>query len=170
MFFYQQDREKKQKEKELHDMIRRFCNTIQTDITTIKNAISGDKYPKKKIENKNIEYTNVLLSTKVQESLIYSGLFSHFESETQTNLDELYYKIEHNNDNLARLADVIISKSKFPQSNLQDVVDNFEKLITDYEQEIKEYLSKVENSINMNYKKSSHSFQNEMDRYCRKVM
>ena len=81
------------------------------------------------------------------ESLIYSGLFSHFESETQTNLDELYYKIERNNDNLARLADVIISKSKFPQSNLQDVVDNFEKLITDYEQEIKEYLSKVENSI-----------------------
>ena len=55
MFFYQQDREKKHKEKELHDMIHRFCNTIQTDITTIKNAISGDKYPKKKIENKNIE-------------------------------------------------------------------------------------------------------------------
>jgi hypothetical protein len=87
IFFYQQDRKKK-KQEELHDMIRRFCKTILNDITAIKKYL--EDYPKKEIKvkqkdkedkkQKNREYTELFISTKVYESPIYSGLFTHFET------------------------------------------------------------------------------------------
>ena len=83
------------------------------------------------------------------ESLIHSEVFSHFESETQTNLDELYFKIERNNDNLRRKTDAVISQDKYPQSKsaLQGVVSNFETLMAGYQDEIRSFLDKAQKSI-----------------------
>ena len=160
-FFIQQRLEKKKELNELHDMIRRFCNTILTDLAAIEKAIIGESYPKKKIKVKQKDTqgkevfilresdTEVFLSTKVYESLTHSEVFSHFESETQTNLDELYFKIERNNDNLRRKTDAVISQDKYPQSKsaLQGVVSNFETLMAGYQDEIRSFLDKAQKSI-----------------------
>jgi len=138
-------------------MIRRSCKTIQTDIAAIRGYL--DNNPKIKInlkqediQDKKVtvrEYRAIFLSTKVFESLIHSEVFAHFESETQTNLVELYYRIELNNDNISRNTDVLISKAKYPQSKqeLQNVEYDFETSIADYQDELSSFLVKAEESI-----------------------
>ena len=76
--------------------------------------------------------------------------FAHFNSQTQLNLDDLYYKIERNNDNLKRRTDAMISRDSGDARNaqkIQEVVDDFERLLTNYEKEIINLLVEVEKNL-----------------------
>lgn len=139
IFFYQLHSDKKQKEKELHDMIRQYCETIQNDTKQIKDNIAGkasNAYTKVKRADKNIEYTRVFISTNVYQSVLHSGVFTHFEMDTQINLDNLYYIIEGVNDNHKRLLDKGFSLTKPPPTDLQEFVEEIQCSITKYQKEI----------------------------------
>lgn len=149
LFFYQQDTERKEKDEELNNAIRRWCDTLGNDVTQIRQAITGEKFDKV-TSKKGKKSTTVYLSTKIYDSLIYSGYLTYFEPNTQDNLDNLYYKIERNNDNIDRRTDVIISKdSKLisDTAGIDNVIENFHDLISDYQEEILELLDKVEKNL-----------------------
>ena len=150
MFFYQQERDKEQAKQELNDRIRRFCVTLQNDAKQIKKEIMEgvDKVKSKKGKVS----TTVYLSTKIYDSLIYSGLIGYLLSQTQGNLDNLYYKIERNNDNIRRRTDIVIRRDLTPDiagTEILEVIDKFHELISDYQKEIIELLDKVENDLSI---------------------
>jgi hypothetical protein len=161
LFFYQQDRERKEKDEELEGVIRRFCNTFGNDIKQIREAITGEKYEKVTSKNGKAS-TTVYLSTKIYDSLIYSGYTTQFETDTQTNLDNLYYKIERNNDNIRRRTDAIISRdSKLisDTAGIEQVIENFHDLISDYQTEILDLLDKVEKNLSHELEKVSKNLK-----------
>jgi len=154
MFFYQQERDKKQEKEELNDRIRRFCITLQNDTKHIRQDIKeGVDIVTSKNGKKS---TTVYLSTKIYDSLICSGLISHLLPQTQSNLDNLYYKIERNNDNIRRRTDVVIRRDLNldpAKTETLNVIDKFHELISDYQKEILEYLDKVENDLKIEINK-----------------
>jgi hypothetical protein len=147
IFFYQQHSDKKQKEKELHDMIRQFCQTILNDIKEIRKHITVAGHTKVNWEPKKIEYTQVFISTNVYQSVLHSGVFTHFETDTQLNLDMLYYIIEGVNDNHKRLLDARISHRKDPESIFHEIFEEIECSVTKYQKEILTLLDKCEINI-----------------------
>lgn len=152
IFFVQYFMDRRRIKRDLHDTIRRFTNTILVDIKQIHDAKTGDKYKQDKRidEKKKIEYTPVYISTKVYESFIYSGLIAQFDSQTQLNLDDLYYKIDRSNDSLKRRTDAVISRDSGMAPNreeIQKVIDKFEVLLTEYEKEILDLLVEAEKNL-----------------------
>jgi hypothetical protein len=149
MFFYQQERDKKQTKEELNDRIRRFCKTLHSDTKQIREDITGSNFPKVTSKNGKTS-TTVYLSTKIYDSLIFSGLITHFLPETQNNLDNLSYKTDRNNDNIRRRIEVVIRRDltlNLDGTLIQKVIENFHELISDYQKEIVDLLDKVEVNI-----------------------
>jgi len=164
LFFYQQDSERKEKDDEVKGVIRRWCDTLMNDINQIRIAITGERFDKV-TSKKGKSSTTVYLSIKIYDSLIYSGYLTRFEPSTQDNLDNLYYKIERNNDNIDRRTDAIISRdSKLisDRTGIEHVIENFHDLISDYQTEILELLDKVEKNLSDELDKISQKQSNKL--------
>jgi hypothetical protein len=90
------------------DTLRRSCGTVIRELRETKDALLGEQHQRiryhvedktqhpVKTQNK-VDYTNAILGSDAYDSVIHSGLFTHFSEETQHILSELYSRIKTHN-------------------------------------------------------------------------
>lgn len=123
-------------------------NTIVNDLNVIDEVFKGVKY--KKIKNDEIDYTVISISTYVYESVIHSGLFTFFKSDTQIQLDNFYYQIKLHNEALQEKIKIetnVLLLTEDKSNKISNIIYSYEKLLTNYEKEIKERLTQVKDLI-----------------------
>lgn len=123
------------KDKEMRDareIRRRACATMLNELEDHKDAFIPGRYtPKKSGEG---EFIITYFNSDAYHSLIYSGLFTHFNEETQIKLDSLYIEITSQNDELkyrSQFRDSYFLHDKSPMASM-----NWDKAIEQHENRI----------------------------------
>jgi hypothetical protein len=144
IFFFQQHREKVNKQKELQERLRHVCNALLIDIETIEEGFGPKRYPKVKKSEKgeDIEYTAVSVSSEIYRSVLNSGLFTYFEKKTQLEIGYLYYNIIMFNQTMR---DMNIT------NDFSDLSRN--RTLSRLEEEIKTILPRAKEQVNYELKK-----------------
>ena len=155
-FFYQQHREKKIKQEELNEKISLFCKSILKDIANIKELINGNNYFKRIIQEQEIHYTILTISTNIYNSLLHSGIFTHLGIDTQLELNECYYKIQLHNEALKERNNVNVPYQLLSneEKKISSILFVYDRMITEYEIEINSSINKLENYLREELKKA----------------
>ncbi len=94
LYWYQQSSSRK-------DAIRRACDTIIKELEENKTALTTDKHKRITYATSggdNVNYTNAYLDTDAYDSVLHSGLFTHFTAETRHKLSLFYSRIKSHNE------------------------------------------------------------------------
>ncbi|MBA3750798.1 MAG: hypothetical protein H0X03_07930 [Nitrosopumilus sp.] len=109
VFWLQLRYDRKKKKKDELQRIHKSCNAILKEIDDHKNAFNNLEPSEHFRDIQGIKYGNRVLNTNVYDSILHSGLFTHFESKTQNSLSNLYNRINQRNkmlDYLHRYRDI----------------------------------------------------------------
>lgn len=154
------ERDKRAQEK--RDTMNKSCNALLEEIKDHRFAFYNPEYDSQYVrvyKNQDesrlpeIEYIGRILNTDAYESVLYSGLFTHFSTNTQHSLSSLYLKIKLRNSLLQYMGDY--SDRFFMDGNESDTrlelfarnIIPYEKNLTAYEKEIKKSLNEVEQRV-----------------------
>jgi hypothetical protein len=160
-FFIKAFNQKRKSREEVNERIIRICNVILNDVQDIENDLINGKFPKE-IDEKGNEFFLMYLSIFIYESVINSGLYTYLSSKSQIELDHLYFNIKLRNETIRERERLITT---FNLSNnvtermtksFNEMKCEYNKLITNYEQNIKQELNKVKNYINEDMTKITH--------------
>lgn len=152
-FFIKTFNEKKELREQVNERIIRICNVILNDVQDIENDLINGKF-QKEIDEKGNEFFLMYLSTFIYESVINSGLYTYLSSKSQIELDHLYFNIKLRNETIRERERLITT---FNLSNnvtermtksFNEMKYKYNKLINNYEKNIKQELNKVKNYIN----------------------
>lgn len=133
-FFIKTFNEKRELREQVNERIIRICNVILNDVQD--------------------EFFLMYLSTFIYESVINSGLYTYLSSKSQIELDHLYFNIKLRNETIRERERLITT---FNLSNnvtermtksFNEMKYEYNKLIHNYEKNIKRELNKVKNYIN----------------------
>lgn len=111
---------------------------------------------------KGMSFFLMYLSTFIYESVIDSGLYTYLSSKSQIELDHLYFNIKLRNETIRERERLITT---FNLSNnvtermtksFNEMKYKYNKLINNYEKNIKQELNKVKNYINEDMTKITH--------------
>lgn len=124
-----------EKAKEIRDakeIRRRACATMLRELEDHIDAFVPGRYtPMKSGEG---EFINTYFNSDAYHSLIYSGLFTHFEEDTQIKLDSLYIEIASQNDEIKYRSQ--FRDSYFLHDKTSMVSENWDKAIERHENRI----------------------------------
>jgi hypothetical protein len=152
-FFIKTFNEKRELREQVNERIIRICNVILNDVQDIENDLINGKF-QKEIDEKGNEFFLMYLSTFIYESVINSGLYTYLSSKSQIELDHLYFNIKLRNETIRERERLITT---FNLSNnvtermtksFNEMKYEYNKLIHNYEKNIKRELNKVKNYIN----------------------
>jgi hypothetical protein len=155
IFLAKQWLDNRKSRRELYDRICRFCTTIIKDIIALRNTLNNPKFKKEISPDGKTNFTHIILFSNVYEGLLYSGLFTYFDSELQINLDNMYAKIEYRNELLKERINVLSAVSVTPNDKLKEIYDNYQQLLTESEAELRIELQVMEEKL----KEESKKFQ-----------
>jgi hypothetical protein len=144
------------------DILKKSCNALLEEIRDHRFAFYNPEYDSQyvrvyKNQDKSkapvIEYIRRIFNIDSYESVLYSGLFTHFSTDTQHSLSTLYLKIKLRNSLLRYMNDYY--DRFFLDGNESDQrfelftrnIIPYEKNLTAYEKEIKKSLNEVEQRV-----------------------
>jgi F0F1-type ATP synthase membrane subunit a len=152
-FFIKTFNEKKKVREEVNERIIRICNVILNDVQDIENDLINGKF-QKEIDEKGNEFFLIYLSTFIYESVINSGLYTYLSSKSQIELDHLYFNIKLRNETIRERERLIMTfnlssnvTEKMTKS-FNEMKYEYNRLINNYEKNIKQELTKVKDYIN----------------------
>jgi hypothetical protein len=133
------------------------------DITNINESLNGTNYLKRINQEQSIHFTIITISTNIYTSLLHSGIFTHLGIDTQLELNECYYKIQLHNEALKERNNVnvtyhILSKG---ERKISEILFEYDRMITEYEIEIKTSIKKLDNYLRQELKKVNSKFDVE---------
>ncbi len=145
------------------DRIRRSCHAVIRELSQNKIALTDNKYKhiKYKLDKlyedkiKYINYTNVYLESDAYQSVLNSGLFTHFSIDTQNSLTSLYARISSRNELITYVdhyEDTFFIFHNLSDNTLKTWYSKIEKydiLLTEWESEIYYWIDKVELLLNI---------------------
>jgi hypothetical protein len=154
--FYRQQKidQKKRNEEQIerkHNAFNALSEEIKEHKKAFDNARNNPLYGDEHIQypDDDIDYCLRLLNTDAYESVIHSGLFTYPERETQNSLSNLYMRIRNRNELLKNKGN--FTESSLAQSDstgyielLIQMAKNNEKVITIWEQEIRDLMGGIE--------------------------
>lgn len=147
-FFYQQHRERSKQKEEFQDRLNRICNLLLLDMEVWEKWLLGNLPEDYKIQTEFGEYTENNISTDHYHSIVYSGLITYFQKDTQREVTHFYHIMTLHNKRIFDMGQMLNSKmssSKLGANDLKDLHEshtwkhNQEQLII-YENEMKERL------------------------------
>lgn len=136
------------------DRVRRTCCTILEEIDDTDKSFNSGKRQQTNRERKNyaIKYTHSYLNNSAFDSLIHSGLFTHFDTKTQIQLSDLYLAIKFHNKvlyykNEFRDLSLLSTSSAGIKSDYAYRIEYMERYLTQLENETNRLIPKVKKSI-----------------------
>ena len=132
-----------------------MSNLILQDLKVVESRASDDK----KIfivQTSKGEYIEDHLSTEHYQSLIYSGLITYFQNETQSEVTHFYHLITLHNKRVFDMGEMINSRlnsAKFSQTDRNDLEGSIawklnQEQLVEYDKEINKKLPTVRNLLN----------------------
>ena len=164
-FFLRTFDEKKKLREEVNERIIRICSVILNDVEDIENDLVNGK-SQKEIDEKGNEFFLMYLSTFIYESVINSGLYTYLSSKSQIELDHLYYNIKLRNETIRERERLIINFNLSDKitdkmtTSFNEMKYEYNKLIRDYERNIKHELNTVKIFINEDMTKLTYGKRN----------
>jgi hypothetical protein len=124
------------------------CNAILKEIDDHKDAFTNPNYTHKR-PSSELEYVEAFFNTDAYDSVLNSGLFTHFDVDTQNTLSNLYIRIKLRNELLAyidRYRDLFFLYDNAPTrySRWNEEVFRYEVSMSDREKEIKDLMEAAE--------------------------
>lgn len=139
---------------------REKWNLLQTAYKTVLNELATNRddfknSQKYQIVQRNldggkqdrVDYTNGFFDTYAFDTLIKSGQFSHLHMEAQSLLSDLYSRIKGHNQYLEyidTLTDNFALSTHSDINKLNELKKRYEILITEYEDQVLEFLPQIE--------------------------
>jgi len=105
-FFVEQDKQRKDKQQEFNDRLRRICNTLLIDIDYLDDYYKGEIYKALKVKRHAADYSQNIINTSSYQSVINSGLITYFQKETQKELNSYYFYITMHNKRIFFMAEM----------------------------------------------------------------
>jgi hypothetical protein len=164
-FFLRTFDEKKKLREEVNERIIRICSVILNDVEDIENDLVNGK-SQNEIDEKGNEFFLMYLSTFIYESVINSGLYTYLSSKSQIELDHLYYNIKLRNETIRERERLIINFNLSDKitdkmtNSFNEMKYEYNKLIRDYERNIKHELNTVKIFINEDMTKLTYGKRN----------
>jgi hypothetical protein len=159
---------------EKRNNLDRSTNAILRELRENQNVLSGDFYEQIKYTIKNavkqdehssiqffINYTNAYLEIDSYESVLYSGLFTHFSLITQHTLTMLYSRIRDRNKLLVYIEqfedNFFLNDNSNERKNLwYKKIQKYDILLTEWEKEIRDLFVTAELLVK---KERPHSYR-----------
>lgn len=148
-FIIERINERLTRNKENKERTTRSCNAILNEIEdhrdTLRNPNLRSEYV---IRGQDIRYNIRVLTTDAFESILHSGLFTNFRSETQNSLTNLYLRIRLRNQfilYLSQFRDTFFLYDNSPRRHelyLQKIYP-YEDMLTNLDREINTFLDGV---------------------------
>lgn len=148
-FILERINERYTRTKENNERKSRSCNAILKEIEDHRDTLRNPKYLKEcVIRGRDIRYNSRILTADAFESVLHSGLFTNFKSETQNSLTNLYLRIRLRNDYLIylnRFHDTffLYDDSQERQDLFMQRARAYETTLTNIEKEINIYLDGI---------------------------
>lgn len=142
--------------REKNDIMRRACEAILRELQENEEALTTKRH--KRIEypigkqsaapvnsarsyEEGVSYTNAYLNIDAFDSILHSGIFTHFGIETQHTLSELYSRVRNHNEMITytnEFEDRFFSDgdSDEKRKRWQKEVERYEIILTKWEYEI----------------------------------
>ena len=141
--------------------ISRSCDAIIKEIRQNKLVTTGTKYDRIKYrvydQSHNliaeVDYVNAFLETDAYQSVLNSGLFTHFCVDTQNSLTSLYARIKSRNELITymdKYEDLFFLYNAATGQSLDRwyaSIEKYDVLMTDWEKEILEWVDEVEDLL-----------------------
>jgi hypothetical protein len=141
------------RKKENKEIRRRSCNAILEEIKDNRDTFTNPDYQDDYlIYDPGKKFSTRSLNSAAFESVLHSGLFTRFETETQNSLSNLYLRIKLRNEYIIHLNGFydtffLYDRSPKRQELWQQVVRRYGELLTLYESQINVFLDGVETLI-----------------------
>jgi hypothetical protein len=149
-----------QQAKQRQEAIQRSSGSILREIDENKKLLENQEYEKisypiqDKSKNQNIvKYTNVYLDSEGYQSILHSGFFTYFSSNTQHKLTLLYGRIRSHNELITytdHLQDLFFMNNDYSKESLDKwykQIERYDLILTKWEEEIVVLLDEVKNLI-----------------------
>jgi hypothetical protein len=137
------------------DSIRRACDTILKELEENQTALTTEKH--KRItyttsKGEKLNYTNAFFDTDAYDSVLHSGLFTHFSADTRHKLSLFYSRIKSHNELLDytnRYEDnfFLNDDSEERKQRWQQEIERYDLLLTKWESEAIKLLDEVEKLV-----------------------
>jgi hypothetical protein len=144
------------RKREENERKRRSCNAILKEIEDHRDTLRNPKLQSEYVvRGQDIKYSQRVLAADAFESVLHSGLFTNFQSETQNSLTNLYLRIRLRNDTLLylnRFHDTffLYDNSQKRQDLWTQSIRPHEFMLTNLEKEINIFLDGVSTLIRNN--------------------
>jgi hypothetical protein len=159
LFYWIQQRDKKIEEMNEDKSLKlRACKTMLKELGDHKKAFS---HPYDRINpDEKVNFIIAYFNSDAYHSLLYSGLFTHLEEDTQDDLANLYIRITNQNDDIkyrSRLRDSYLLHDKSPTKdyNWQNAVRKHEERITRWQDQIQ----KLTDTLEIRVRKEMEKYQ-----------
>lgn len=151
-YFHQQTKQRK-------EAIKRSCGSIIKEIDENKKLLESKEYEKieynlnSKLRPNKIKYTNAYLDSEAYKSVLHSGFFTFFSTNTQNKLALLYGRIQSRNELISyvdHFQDIYFLHHDDSESDLEKwykKVERYDILLAKWEEEILVLLDEVKGLV-----------------------
>lgn len=147
-FFTEKNFQAGKKESDFQDLLSRCYKTIQKELEDHETAFASNEYDLI-VDNKKYPFKSMFLNVDAYESLLNSGLFTHFKEDTQQDLANLYIRIKlHNEYQIQRsLIRSIFVNSNNKEDNWATVIAPCDVILNRYQNDINDNIITIKKLI-----------------------
>jgi hypothetical protein len=148
-FIFDRLNERRTRNKESREIRRRSCNAILKEIEDHRDTLRNPNLRHEYVQRSGtIKYSIRVLTSDAFESVLHSGLFTHFQTETQNSLTNLYIRIRLRNHFILYLSQFrdtffLYDNSQKRQELYLQKIYPYEDMLTILDREINSYLDGV---------------------------
>jgi len=151
IFMYDRFYERWKDKQEINQRLTRCFRTISMELNDHAKALVNKEYPDV-VDNSAYPFKSMFLNIDAYESLLHSGLFTHFNEETQDRLANLYNRVKLHNEfqthrTILRCRFDMDEYSKDKEKKWSILIAPCDVILNLYQKEIKELIGSVKQLI-----------------------